>query len=78
MKKNDKKTKKKKNVQIVKVGFCLEFELAPSESDLSQLQIVFTVTQQKNKLETRLVAKAKKMKCYKRLILEQFVQVSGL
>ena len=38
----------------------------------------FTVTQQKKKIENRLVKEAKKMICYKRLIFKQFVQVSGL
>ena len=36
-------------------------------------------TAQKNELETnRPVEEAKKMKCYKRLICKQFVQISGL
>ena len=36
-------------------------------------------TTQKNELETnRPVENAKKMKCYKRLICKQFVQISGL
>ena len=38
----------------------------------------FNVTQQKNKLETVQWKKPRKMKCYKRLIYRQFVQVSGL
>ena len=42
-----KKLKRKKNVQIVKVGFCLEFELAPSESDLSLSYRSFSLSRNK-------------------------------
>ena len=37
-----------------------------------------TVTQQKKQIGNRPVEEAKKMKCYKRLIYKQFVQVSGV
>ena len=61
----------------------MTFEPGPPgcDSDASRLgcqRIVFTVTQRKNELEIGPVEEAKKMKCYKRLIYIQFVQVSGL
>ena len=40
--------------------------------------IVFTVMQQKEKIGNHPVEEAKEMKCYKRLIFKQFLQVSGL
>ena len=43
----------------------------------SSVQIIFTVTKQKS-IGNRPVEEVKKMKCYKRLIYKQFVQVSGL
>ena len=55
---------------------------AMCDNEKERAVIVFTVTQQKIKLET--VQKklpeeeAKKMKCCKRLIYKQFFQVSGL
>ena len=43
---------------------------------ICKVQIVFTVTQQKNKIGNCPMEEAKKMKCYKRLIYKLFAQVS--